>query len=322
MQITEARNESGAVEVDVHPSLAVDLSWAAFGAESEKWRAKHPEVAAVFAADPALQSRVLQFWGPPHFAAELQVWAWHAGALAVTEPDELWDALEASGDSLPVDLALRSEPESDRGPLRARLEQLRASPRLRQTYLTLMKDVWSAVGVLWEDGRASSALAAENFSRELARVPRWTELVEVNCEETAELIDRLGLASFPHVSVVPSFLFGSGMFLDLPDTLLVGTDAPTGALAARARTAALAGRLKTLADPTRLALLHHLATGPRAVGDLARDFGLSQPTVSNHVKQLREAGLVLAARRGNRVELTVDRAAVDSLFDDLRTVAP
>jgi DNA-binding transcriptional ArsR family regulator len=322
MQITEASVDSGPVHIEVYPSLAVDLSWAAFGVAAEKWRAKHPEVAAIFNADSALGSRVLQFWGPPHFAAELHVWAWHAGALAVTEPDELWDALEASGASLPTDLALRTEPQEDRGPLRTRMEQLRDSPRLRQSYLTLMRDVWNALGDMWVEGHASSAVAAENLSREIARSPRWTEQIEVNCTETAELIDRLGLGSFPHVTIVPSFLFGSGMFFDLPDTLLVGADAPRGAVAARARTTALAGRLKTLADPTRLALLHHLAAGPRAVGELARDFGLSQPTVSSHVKQLREAGLINADRRGNRLELTVDRAAMALLFDDLRAVTP
>jgi DNA-binding transcriptional ArsR family regulator len=322
MQITETTLDGGPVEIDVFPSLAVDLSWAAFGAASEKWRSRHPEIGARIEADPSLESRMLQFWGPPHYGAELQLWAWHAGALAVTDPDELWDAFEASGGSLPTDFALRTERESDRGQLRDRMAELRDSVRMRQSYLTLMKDVWSALEDAWAEGRECSALAAEGFTKELARTPRWTSLVDVNCAETAELIDRLGLAGFPHVSVVPSFLFGTGMFLDLPDTLLVGVDAPSGALAARARTAALAGRLKTLADPTRLALLHHLAAGPRAVGELAREFGLSQPTVSNHVKQLREAGLVDASRRGNRIELTVDRVAMDTLFADLRAVTP
>lgn len=311
--------------VEVMPSLAVDLSWAAFGGWKLPWRSKHPEVGAVYEADPALESRVNQFWGPPHGCGLVQIWASHAGALGVTDPDELWDALEASGDSLPTDPAvvtLRTEPEEDRGPLRTRMEELRDSPRLRQSYLTLLKDLWSALDGLWEEGRTSAALATENLERELARAAHWTDVIEVNCADTAALIEHAGLGTFPHVTVTPSFLFGAGMYLDLPGTLLVGADAPRGALAARARTAALAGRLKTLADPTRLALLTHLATGPRAVGELAREFGLSQPTVSSHVKQLREAGLVSADRRGNRIELTVDRGAMDSLFDDLRAVAP
>lgn len=325
MQITEPRIAgSEAIEVDVTPSLAVDLSWAAYGASAPKWRAKHPEVGVLYDADPSLRSRVVQFWGPPHGAAAVQIWAWHAGALGVTEGDELWNALEASGDSLPTDLALRTEPAEDRSLLREQLAQLHESPRLRQSYLTLLKDLFGAMAALWPAGRAAAAQAGENFGRELSlsRTRSWADLIEVNCTETVELIEQLGLDAFPHVTIAPSSLFGSGMFLELPGTLLVGLDAPQGAVAARARTSALAGRLKTLADPTRLALLHHLATGPRAVGDLAREFGLSQPTVSAHVKQLREAGLVHAARRGNRLELTVARDAMDSLFDELRAVTP
>jgi DNA-binding transcriptional ArsR family regulator len=47
-----------------------------------------------------------------------------------------------------------------------------------------------------------------------------------------------------------------------------------------------------LADPTRLAIVEELATGERAVGELVAQFELRQPTISEHLKVLREAGLV------------------------------
>ncbi len=75
----------------------------------------------------------------------------------------------------------------------------------------------------------------------------------------------------------------------------MGLGAELGELGARARTEELARRIRVLADPTRLAILDHLRTGPRSVGDLATDFGLAQPTVSAHVKQLRQARLVTVA---------------------------
>jgi DNA-binding transcriptional ArsR family regulator len=61
----------------------------------------------------------------------------------------------------------------------------------------------------------------------------------------------------------------------------------------------LAARFKALADPTRVAIVNRLAAlGETCVCDLTAAFDLSQPTVSHHLKLLREAGLVEATRRG------------------------
>ena len=51
-------------------------------------------------------------------------------------------------------------------------------------------------------------------------------------------------------------------------------------------------------DPTRLQLLCQLGEGPRSVGQLARDVGLTSAAVTYHVRRLREAGLVGVLRRG------------------------
>ncbi|MCS7002043.1 MAG: metalloregulator ArsR/SmtB family transcription factor [Dehalococcoidia bacterium] len=58
--------------------------------------------------------------------------------------------------------------------------------------------------------------------------------------------------------------------------------------------------LKALADETRLTLLARIAraTGPVCVCDLVPVAGVNQPTVSHHLRVLREAGLVRAERRG------------------------
>jgi len=55
-----------------------------------------------------------------------------------------------------------------------------------------------------------------------------------------------------------------------------------------------------LADPTRRAIFERLAGGPIAVGQLARDLPVSRPAVSQHLKVLKEAGLVLDRAAGNR----------------------
>jgi ArsR family transcriptional regulator len=61
----------------------------------------------------------------------------------------------------------------------------------------------------------------------------------------------------------------------------------------------LAARFKALADPTRVAILSMLsAEAEVCVCVLTGELDLSQPTISHHLRILREAGLVEAARRG------------------------
>src|SRR3954451_15391020 len=62
---------------------------------------------------------------------------------------------------------------------------------------------------------------------------------------------------------------------------------------------ALAARFKALADPTRVAIVNRLSAADEVcVCDLNTAFDLSQPTISHHLRLLREAGLLEASRRG------------------------
>jgi ArsR family transcriptional regulator, arsenate/arsenite/antimonite-responsive transcriptional repressor len=66
-----------------------------------------------------------------------------------------------------------------------------------------------------------------------------------------------------------------------------------------AESSELAARFKALADPTRVAIVNRLAAADECcVCDLTGAFELSQPTISHHLKVLREAGLVESSRRG------------------------
>jgi DNA-binding transcriptional ArsR family regulator len=67
---------------------------------------------------------------------------------------------------------------------------------------------------------------------------------------------------------------------------------------------ALALRLKALADPVRVQLLSRILAEPDTgvcTCDLAPAVGVSEATVSHHLKQLRDAGLVVGARKGTNV---------------------
>jgi DNA-binding transcriptional ArsR family regulator len=68
-----------------------------------------------------------------------------------------------------------------------------------------------------------------------------------------------------------------------------------------------------LADPTRRRLLELLAAGERSAGELAREFEISRPGVSRHLRVLREAGLVRARGDGQRRLYSVDPGPLDEV---------
>src|SRR5437764_14042874 len=68
-----------------------------------------------------------------------------------------------------------------------------------------------------------------------------------------------------------------------------------------------------LGDPTRRAIFERLAERPRAVGELARELPISRPAVSQHLKVLKEAGLVIDRPVGNRRIYQLDPDGVGSL---------
>jgi ArsR family transcriptional regulator len=77
---------------------------------------------------------------------------------------------------------------------------------------------------------------------------------------------------------------------------------------------------QALADPTRIMLLYLLADGPKNVGELGAVLDLNQPTVSRHLKVLRERSMVSAERLGTTVIYSLtDRRAIEAL-DLLRAV--
>ena|ERR1700722_1766474 len=77
-----------------------------------------------------------------------------------------------------------------------------------------------------------------------------------------------------------------------------------------------------LSDPTRRLVLERLAAGPRAVGEIAEGLPVSRPAVSQHLKVLKEAGLVSDRQDGARRIYAIDpnglgpmRAWLDQFWD-------
>ncbi len=107
------------------------------------------------------------------------------------------------------------------------------------------------------------------------------------------------------------------------DTETVACCTPLVAASLDADTAVvLARRLKALADPTRLRLVSLVAAHEGAeacVCDLIEPVGLSQPTVSHHLKILVDAGILTREKRGVWAFYTLVDGALDALAGVLRT---
>jgi ArsR family transcriptional regulator, arsenate/arsenite/antimonite-responsive transcriptional repressor len=93
-----------------------------------------------------------------------------------------------------------------------------------------------------------------------------------------------------------------------------------------AEASATAALFKALGDPNRVRIVHLLATspGPVCVCDLTEPLGIGQPTVSHHLRKLRDAGLVRREARGTWAYYSLDDAAFDRLAQvaDLTGTAP
>jgi DNA-binding transcriptional ArsR family regulator len=82
--------------------------------------------------------------------------------------------------------------------------------------------------------------------------------------------------------------------------------------------------LAALAEPTRRAILEQLRDAPRSVSEIADDFDISRPAVSQHLRVLEDAGLLRSQRSGRQNFYGVDmtgigilRKYVDSFWDDV-----
>jgi DNA-binding transcriptional ArsR family regulator len=88
-------------------------------------------------------------------------------------------------------------------------------------------------------------------------------------------------------------------------------------------TATNAARLKALGHPVRLGIAQRLAAEPETCAcDFADVFNVSQPTISQHLKVLREAGLVTTRRRGTQICYSLDAGAIRALGGLLEGLAP
>jgi ArsR family transcriptional regulator, arsenate/arsenite/antimonite-responsive transcriptional repressor len=73
-------------------------------------------------------------------------------------------------------------------------------------------------------------------------------------------------------------------------------------------------RFKALSDPTRREILHILQEGECTAGEIAGHFDISKPSISHHLKLLKQAGLVSAERDGQHLVYSIETTVLQDVM--------
>jgi len=88
-----------------------------------------------------------------------------------------------------------------------------------------------------------------------------------------------------------------------------------------ARAATTSDSCNAVAEPRRREILNYLAFQERAVGDIAVDLKMEQPSVSKHLRLLRNVGLVRVRRNGRHMFYRTNAKAIRPLYEWTKTFA-
>jgi arsenate reductase len=100
------------------------------------------------------------------------------------------------------------------------------------------------------------------------------------------------------------------------------SEPPRPGLLERSTAEQIARNLRAMADPTRvqiLSLIVEAAAGRRPVTELAEELGLTQPTVSHHLRIMTDEGILERTQEGRQVWYSVAPSRVSDVFDSVRT---
>jgi ArsR family transcriptional regulator, arsenate/arsenite/antimonite-responsive transcriptional repressor len=325
MPLFEEDSEPGS-SIEVRPSAVLELTWLlhlVIHAGHEPVRASGR---AVLAAAADIRAELVALWGEDDCLClpDTSILAERVGALLTDDLDPFLEGLERAARSDGPPLELRSETPADQQATRERLERLQRDPVLVRRYRDVLARVWDRARDEWEEvGRDRVRRAAGQWAERLdrgaapldvlpekhiLRRPQFTHLVEVR----------------PRMVLSPLYFckLRCGYVIDMTTYVHVGAPAEPGdpERVRREESEEVAARLKVLADGTRVALLRQLAEESLTVMDLARRFRLAQPTVSNHVRLLRDAGLLESRRQGARVLYRASPDRLDRLLTETRQV--
>jgi DNA-binding transcriptional ArsR family regulator len=294
----------------VVPSAALELMWILHNGGAD--HVLEGRFASLEAMRAALGPTLRSFWGDGvRGFGEMVVLAERSGSLRDLDIDGFLAGAESAAASSAPTPSLLSETPAERAAIDKRLGALRADPKLRARYLDLLKQVWEAVRVEWEEtGRAAVIAAARDWQKQLADGVPFRDLLQrtrlwPGRPEFEGLADAA--AAEGRVVLTPGWFFGDIHVEEIDGWMFLGRGIRPHSHEADLRHTAnhVSKTMKAFADPTRLAILMWLAQRPASVTEIARQFKLSQPTVSSHVQLLRDAGVIEDRPSGRSSSLSV-----------------
>jgi DNA-binding transcriptional ArsR family regulator len=313
-----ALSDNPAPRIQVAPSAPLELMWLMHFIE-----AGH-EHTGVFAPIEPLRVRLgpnltdVRSDGGRQYSAEVVVLAHRSGTLLDLDLDTFFERFDdAVSDPAPVP-SMRSESRDEVILISERISRLRSDRAHRKRYVETLRELWAAVEPEWQrDGRAAVIAESTRWTRALSQGTAYRQLLETSCLwESRPELDPMADAAAARGSLVltPCWFGGKIHILELDGSFYVGRGIRHSEPSDKDVAAAVSTSIKALSDPTRLALLLRLAREPVSVTELARQFSLSQPTVSAHVQILREQGLLEEKTVGRRAMLSASEEGLRKLF--------
>ena len=304
--------------IRVAPSAALELMWVMHFGEADH------EHGGPFAALDAARVRFgaeltrLRDDGMPQYSTEMIVLGHRSDTLLDLDLKRFFARIgDAIADPSPLP-SLRSESAEEIATTRARLERLRTDGEYRKRYVELLQEIWASVEDEWEtEGRPAVVAESQRWTRALADGATFRKVLDTNrLWHGRPEVDTIADEAAGQSSLIlnPCWFGGKIHILELDGLVYVGRGIRQRDMSYRKVAAEISTSIKALADPTRLAILLRLAREPASVTDLARQFDLSQPTVSAHVQVLREAGLIDERTVGRSAMLSASEEGLRRLF--------
>ncbi|HXD81812.1 MAG TPA: metalloregulator ArsR/SmtB family transcription factor [Candidatus Acidoferrum sp.] len=301
--------------MNIAPSAAFELMWVLHNCGAD--HVLEGRFASTEAVRAAFGPRLRSFWadGVRGFG-EVIVLADRSGSLRDSDMHGFFAGVERAAASTVATPSLLSESSAERSALDRRLEALRTDPKVRADYISLLKEIWSAVRAEWEEtGRPAVIAATRDWTKQLAEGVPYRNLLQ-RTRLWPGRPDLEGIADADaaegRMVLTPGWFFGDIHVVELDGWMYVGRGIQPHSHDADLRQTAnhVAKTMKAFADPTRLAILMWLAQKPASVTEISRQFKLSQPTVSTHVQLLRDAGVIEEKPAGRSSLLSVREESV------------
>jgi DNA-binding transcriptional ArsR family regulator len=315
-----AQDETGESGIQVAPSAPLELMWVLHFAQAD-----HEHEGAFAALEPIrlrLGPELARLRGDDmtRYSTELIVLAERSGTMLDLDLRRFFARIDKAA-SEPAEMpSLLSESPAELEVTRARLARLRAEPATRKRYVELLGEIWKSVEAGWEEeGRSAVIAEARRWKRALDDGIAYRQLLGVQTLWAGRpQIDAVAdaAASDGKLILSPCWFGGKIHVIELDGTVYAGQGIRHDEPSYRKVAAEISTSIKALADPTRLAILLRLAREPASVTEIARQFHLSQPTVSAHVQVLRESGLLEERTVGRSAKLSASEDGLRRLFSN------